>query len=303
VIYGALVYLAIKGMRSKNVHAYAIALFTITLAPVSNIFFDYVVAFAERALYTPSFGFIFLFSIACYRGYVYILNRGWVSGKTLRAVSVSLFGLLTLVYAGIAFQRNPVWKDDLTLFSTDAKTLPDNVRLNLNYAQEVINRNTQTTPVPMNDALKDAKKSIDRAMQMVPDMSKAYLLYGNLAKITGDYQNAENNYRQAMETDPNNPAVYFNLGLMAQLSENLPQAKRYYLTSISLFPGYTSALQNLGIVYGRQNNLDSCIIVLEKAFSLDRDPAICFNLENAYSLKGDQAKAAYYRSMLSPKQK
>jgi Flp pilus assembly protein TadD len=99
--------------------------------------------------------------------------------------------------------------------------------------------------------------------------------------------------------DPNNPAVYFNLGLIAQLREDLELARTHYLKSLELFPNHHGALSNLGVIYGRQNEIDKCIDVLEKAFSLKPDVIAAGNLEQAYTIKGNTVKAAYYGDLKS----
>jgi Flp pilus assembly protein TadD len=300
LIYGVLGYFAIKGLRSKAICSFAILFFLLTIAPISNFFFDYVVTFAERAMYTPSFGMILLVSAVLYSVFVYFKTKpAFQRGKTFKYLSYGFMLLCIGTMAVVSASRNLVWKDDLTLFSKDVQTHPNSVRLNMNYAQELINRNTSPNPVPMNAELEQAKSSVDRVMTLIPDLAMGHLLNGNLYKVTGQYKSAETQYLRAQELDPNNPAVYFNLGLIAQLREDLELAKTHYLKSLELFPNYHGALSNLGVIYGRQNEIDKCIDVLEKAFTLKPDAIGAGNLEQAYTIKGNTVKAAYYRDLLS----
>jgi tetratricopeptide (TPR) repeat protein len=300
LIYGVLGYFAIKGLRSKAIWSFAILFFLLTIAPISNFFFDYVVTFAERAMYTPSFGMILLVSAVLYSVFVYFKTKpAFQRGKTFKYLSYGFMLLCIGTMAVVSASRNLVWKDDLTLFSKDVQTHPNSVRLNMNYAQELINRNTSPNPVPMNAELEQAKSSVDRVMTLIPDLAMGHLLNGNLYKVTGQYKSAETQYLRAQELDPNNPAVYFNLGLIAQLREDLELARTHYLKSLELFPNHHGALSNLGVIYGRLNEIDKCIDTLEKAFTLKPDAIGAGNLEQAYTIKGNTVKAAYYRDLLS----
>jgi Flp pilus assembly protein TadD len=243
-------------------------------------------------MYTLSLGFVLGVSVGGYLIYQKF--------KGQRIASRALLGLgmlIVLAFSVISFARNPVWKDDLTLFSTDIQTYPNSVRLNMNYAKELIDKNTSSKPVPMNADLEEAKASIDRVISLIPDLALTHILYGNLHKVTGQYEAAEAQYLKAQDLDPNNPVVYFNLGLTAQIREDLALAKTHYLKSLELYPNHHGALSNLGVIYGRQNELDKCIDVLEKAFKLKPDATGAGNLEQAYSIKGNAVKAHYYRDL------
>ncbi len=296
VLYLSIIALIIQGFKKRSVVAFGFAFFLITISPISNLLFDYVVAFAERSLYTPSLGFIIAIGMLFYSAMEWLTKRK----PQLRNAALGLGGVALALMAFKSISRNPVWKDDLTLFSADIKTMPESIRLNLLYAQELIDRNTRTNPVPMNADLNEAKRCLDRVLLMVPDLGKAHLAQGNLAKVTGQYPAALQAYKKAEAIDPNNPAIYFNLGLIAQIRNDLVEAERLYLKSLELFPNYASVLSNLGIIYGRKNDLDQCITYLEKAIAINPNLVSALsNLENAYNLKGDKVKAAYYRTLRS----
>ena len=296
LIYLSMAFFAIKGFRKKRLWSFAIGFFFITIAPVSNFFIDYVVAFAERSMYTPSLGFILLLSIILYYGMQWVKEKKYFSPGTIKQISWIGISIVVMAFSFKSFTRNPAWKDDLTLFSTDVKTNPESIRLNVLYAQAVINKNTGQKPVPMNSELESAQKSLEKIQELQPNMAKGKLLFGNLYKATGNYPQAENYYMQAKELDSNNPVVYFNLGLMADLKKDLSTAKAMYLKSLDLFPNYSVALANLGIIYGKEKNLEKAIETFEKAILLDPNKAIYYsNLSSAYRLNGNQAKADLYK--------
>ncbi|MEL6968960.1 MAG: tetratricopeptide repeat protein [Bacteroidota bacterium] len=299
LLYGALAYFAIRGLRSKQPYAFAIILFLVTLAPISHIAFPYVVAFAERAMFTPSWGGLLLLTLIGYHALAYAQEKGWIKDIAQRnRLGTIALAVVCLVFAIISFQRNPAWENDGTLFSTDVKTMPESLRMNVLLATKIIEENTKSQPVPMNAELTAAKQYLDQASTIYPNLTKLITAYGNLYKTTGAFEQANQYYDQVLEQEPENPNVLFSKGVIAQMQNDLSTAERFYTRSLEIFPNYPVALSNLGIVYGSTNRLDECIEVLEKAIQLQPDMRGAYdNLERAYNLKGDPEKAAYYKRL------
>ncbi|MEL6660989.1 MAG: tetratricopeptide repeat protein, partial [Bacteroidota bacterium] len=299
LLYGALAYFAIRGLRAKQPYAFAIIVFLITLAPISHIVFPYVVAFAERAMFTPSWGGLLLLVLMGYQALVYAQEKGWIKAIAQRnRLGTILLAVVSLVFAITSFQRNTAWESDRTLFSTDVKTMPESFRLNLLLAIRIIEENTKSQPVPMNAELTAAKQYLDQATAISPNLIKLATTYGNLYKATGDFVQANQYYDQVLEQEPENPNVLFSKGVIAQMQNDLATAEQFYNRSLEIFPNYPVALSNLGIVYGSTNRLEECIEVLEKAIQLQPDMRGAYdNLERAYNLKGDPEKAAYYKRL------
>ena len=299
LIYGLMGYFAIRGLRGKEPYAFAILLFLLTLAPIAHIAFPYVVAFAERAMFTPSWGGVLLLTLIGYQVLEYAQGKSWIKQAAQKnRVGTILVAVVTFVFAIISFQRNPAWESDRTLFSTDVKTMPESLRLNLLYAGKLIEDNTKSQPVPMNPELVEAKKHLDQANAINSSLSRIAVTYGNLYKTTGAFEQANQYYDEVLKQEPDNPNVLFSKGVIAQMQNDLATAERYYKQSLEIFPNYPVALSNLGIVYGSTNRLDECIEVLEKAIALQPTMRGAYdNLERAHNLRGEPEKAAYYKRL------
>jgi tetratricopeptide (TPR) repeat protein len=296
LLYGALIYLGILGLRAKKVWSYAIWLYLVTILPISNLLIDYVVAFAERSMFTPSLGWIMLWVVGMGLGLEALERKGTLQSETIKSISKVGMTALLIVFSFLSVSRNTVWKDDLTLFSTDLKTHPESVRLNLLYAQELISKYPEQISGPPNPDLQKAKEALDAVQKISPDVPKCLLLQGHIAKLTGDNALAETYYQKTLALDDKNPSVYFNLGVMADIRQDYNTAKSMYLKSLELFPNYTSALSNLGIIYGREGNYDAAIEQIEMSVKLDPSNKTNYNnLAMAYQFKGDKIKAEYYR--------
>ncbi len=299
LLYGLLAYLAVRGLRTKAPYSFAILVFLITLAPISHILFPYVVAFAERAMFTPSWGGLLLLTLAGYNALEYAQGKGWIKQVAQKhRIGTILLAVVGLAFAIISFQRNPAWESDRTLFGTDVKTMPESLRLNLLFANKLIDENTKSQPVPMNAELLQAKEHLDQANTIRPNLPKVARAYGNLYKTTGAFKQAYQYYDQVLAAEPSNPNVLFSNGVIAQMHKDLTTAENIYNQSLEVFPNYPVALSNLGIIYGSTDRLDQCIEVLEKAIKLQPNLRSAYdNLERAYNLKGDREKAAYYKRL------
>lgn len=97
----------------------ALVLLALPLLPVLYIPFLGENVFTERYLYLPSFGFVFLVSIAVEKA------RGW-SGASYKAASVIVV-VIAVVFLAAAVSRNSVWRNDLSLWKDTVEKSPDSV--------------------------------------------------------------------------------------------------------------------------------------------------------------------------------
>lgn len=280
------IYGAIKGLRSKSTIAFASLFFLGSILLYSHLIYKYVNIFAERSMYTPSFPFILLVGLGLYwflkkdlpEAHRVTMTRRF---KMMRAI----LGVLALLYVMMALVRGPEWKNDSTLFLSDIKKAPDNIRLNLLagtlFIDQAIRKNTAGNEV------KKAEEYLLKVQSLEPDLARTYLQLGNVYKVKKDFTRAQSYYEEAINRgDEGNPAVYFNMGFLAQSLGDHKTAEGHYYHALELFPNYVPALVNLGINYGMQNNKAKSIEYLNKALQLDPDDELAIkNLQFAKTLK------------------
>ncbi len=171
-----------------------------------------------------------------------------------------------------------------------------------------------------------AEKDINRALNLVPDMTRALMNRANLYDRSGKFQEAlddlnrviemeENNIDaikirstvygkmnetgkaledvdRALKLDPDNPELYNNLGILYSMQDNFEEASVNFQKAIELAPYYLQAHMNLGKLYidvGRNEEaLRQLAIVYEK------DPDLYYNaylLGRTYFNMGEDKKA------------
>jgi protein O-mannosyl-transferase len=220
----------------------------ISLAPVAN-FYPIYNPMAERYLYLPSIG------LCLWAGWV--LARGLESAR--RRPLLVVIALAAIAMAITTWQRNPVWHDNVTLWSATAHAVPDDPTVLANLAaahyehQEYdqviacatralelagphpVNFEPAGSYLPLGCALY-VKGDKDRALQYfhaaeqrVPlrfDLDSA--IYRNLALAyddRGDYRTAAGYYAKALAIDPFRPQDWAKFAY-AQLRIAQPAAAR-----------------------------------------------------------------------------
>ena len=126
VIYLAMIIYIFVKMRKKDLIAYCVLFFLVTLSVASNIVFPIGAFMNERFLFMPSLGYCILLGV----GFIRLSKK--IPGNTgarasllaaLMVVTLSLYGWKTVT-------RNMAWYDSYTLFTTDVKVSANSAKSN-----------------------------------------------------------------------------------------------------------------------------------------------------------------------------
>lgn len=101
------------GSESARAASFGVVWFLVTISPVSNVLFLTGVLLAERTLYLPSVGFV----AAAGWGLVKLSRRRRRTAVGVVALAMALMGWRT-------WERNPTWKDNITVFGTLIEDYP-----------------------------------------------------------------------------------------------------------------------------------------------------------------------------------
>jgi len=205
-----LLYFAYVCRKNYPYVSFAIGWFFITLLVESSIIpIDYVIA--EYRLYLPLFGFCL--------GVVAVLNKLLSNLKLFRAVMTSVVVIFTIM----TWQRNMVYKDDLTLWTDTVTKSPYKYRPYSDLAAAYIQRSDY----------ENARKYLTLALQFKPDDYTSMLNLAQLDTITGHWQQAIEVNQKAIDQHPSTSA-YNNLGTAYSKIGNWPKARDCYLMALEL---------------------------------------------------------------------
>ena len=229
-----------KGGNKRRVLITGFGFYFITLALVVQLVpFGWDIV-SERYSYVPHIGLLF---IAAW----YLVGLSDKESTAIWKLKPWLTGVLVLLVTGCVYatwERNKVWKDDLTLF-TDVIAKDPNVsfaysdrgvllmnkgqlkealsdfdnaiRLDPNYGDALYNR--ATVREKLND-FKGAIEDYDRLLRIVPNYAMAYFARGNVRIKVDDFTGAIDDFTKSLKYNPDLFNAYYNRGLQYDKLKN-----------------------------------------------------------------------------------
>lgn len=334
VILSALIYvglgvLALVGLKGKKLYSFCIIYFLATFSVVSNLLFPVGTFMSERFVYISSLGFVLLVAY-----YIHVWATRY-NQKTLTTPfdykpAIALVGVLLLGYSARTIARNPVWKNNYSLFFGDWENSPNSAKLNNaigGSSLEFLDK-PEVSAAEKRRYTEQAKKALNHALEIYPRFTNAWLLLGN-AYVKGDsnfvegakayiscltinpnYQDAVTNLgvalnkikdpqaatalmKDATTKAPSNYRLWFYYGQMARRAKQFETSIAAYKQSAKLKPDFGDAYNQLGLLFGQDlNQLDSSIAYLQRGVAADPNfPDVRDNLAVAYGIKGNYAEA------------
>jgi len=111
-------------------------------------------------------------------------------------------------------------------------------------------QNTMATCLWMNGLADDAIQTLNRAVQLNPDMFEAYLNLGEIYEASQQPKLAFENFQQALRIKPNSPQVLVKLGRIHANHGSTAQASTLFRQALAINPGMESAKKGLAAVGG-----------------------------------------------------
>ncbi len=256
--------------KKNRLIAFGIFWFFLTLAiessfvPINDVIF-------EHRTYLPSVGFFLIVGALVF---TYLWER-------YRTVAIVVMVLLIGSNAVMSYQRNTVWKTDLSLWNDVIEKSPKKARPYFNRAL------AYDATLDLNAAIADYTRAIDINAGYANAWSNrglAYLKLGQLDKAVSDNM-------KAVEIEPSFSPAYNNLGSAYDEMGQYPKAIDSYSKAIELKPNSADAYSNRGITYGKLGQWDKSIADFDKA--LEINPGYQDAIDNratAIRLKGEAGR-------------
>ncbi|MDQ7013417.1 MAG: tetratricopeptide repeat protein [Planctomycetota bacterium] len=144
-----------------------------------------------------------------------------------------------------------------------------------------------------NEGLVDqALREFERAIEINPTMTTAYMGAGDIYRERGDFEGAEQHYGQAARTAPNQFEPNYWHGHALQMLNRITEAVRAYLRALAIRPDDFNANLNLATAYLQLGEDAQAVIYAERAVRIDASngPARV-NLGAAYANAGRHNEA------------
>ena len=297
-----LIIYSLYTFKKKNVIAFGIIFFILTIALFSNIPLKIGSIFSIRFLYFPSLGFCIalplLLNSVIARKYPSakntIKNSFARPQKTLVIILIAITSLFTLK----TIRRNSDWKDNFSLFSADSEALTNNAKAHLFLGTEYIKKGEAITINPTK-----TKALIKRGIH---ELTWSNRIYSTSIETLENLGNAHQRLHQ------NDSAIYYfnsaqkinitssngNLGDIYFDLKEFKNAIRFYKKEIYFHPKSIRGYNNLGMTLATIGDYDNALYYLLKAIKIDpsnRDLKLL--VANVYKAKGDEENFMKYYSL------
>ncbi len=274
-----LAYFAIVNLKRKNIVLFAILLFGATLSVGLMFVLTRGGIMAERFLYSAVLGFSMVV--------VYYLHKLIPRDKkTKQAIwdftqkgpklFVGIMTVLLVLYTARTIARNPVWKNNFTLFSTDINYGGNSAQLQKHYGSELINQSVTATDKVVKDSLMNLGIShVEKAIEINPRFSEAYFKLGYAYYQLQDYPKSIEYYKKTNQGVSMNVS---NMALSYYMSGDYGEAVRLLQKSLQLNPENQTAKQNMPMV---KQAFDRKLQAMKREQSLD--PQHYYELGNLFA--------------------
>lgn len=241
--------------------ALAGSIFLVGFATTANILVPIRTIMGERLAYLPSAGFCLLAALS----WNWLRNRQRTAAWVALAAVVAVFSIRTIV-------RNQDWKDNFTLFSADARAVPDSSRIHAELA------GTYMEKKELNMAATEFQKSL----QIYPDNVDALSNYGLLESWQGNYQDAGQMMEQALQLSHRDSPQYdfmvVNLASLWIQIGHMDDALDLLNREVAESPTYARAWSNRAVIRYKQGETAPARADAEEALRLDPDNGQARNL-------------------------
>ncbi len=234
----SLVILAIFLFKKHRIFSFGIFWFFLTLSiessfiPINDIIF-------EHRTYLPSIGFFLILSTG-----IYSLLR-----NKYKYLAISLLVAIIGTNSFLTYERNKVWKSELTLWSDAVKKSPGKARPLNNRGFKYLNLEL------WDKAIADFSKAIE----INPKWAIPFYNRGVAYEEAGQQDKAIADYTSAIGIDPKYIDAYYNRGVTYGKIEHWAQAIADYSKVIAINPEYAKAYNNRGIAYDKLEMWDKSI--------------------------------------------
>lgn len=263
VVHAAMLFFGAKGLLKRKAYGFWIIFYAATFSISSNLFFNIGTFMNDRFMFEPSLAFCI--GVAALFQLIKSAQIRWAG-----------LGIIVLAFGLLSTKRAPVWKDNYTLFTTDAKTSSNSVKALTASGGMMLEK---ATALPKNskertDLINESIQNLSKAVELLPTDVNANTLLGNaLLHKKGPGIETAKAYLRVLELAPGNVHITKNVIIALSNVSYPPQAR------VDFALNFSEQLQHsfdyhyeLGRIYGRElNNLPTSIKSLERALELKPD--------------------------------
>ena len=236
IAFLSLVYIAWKKKWKEVV--FGLAFFFFTISPVLQLLTVGEAIIAERYTYLPYIGLFFIF------GYFVDTTFTISRLKKYRTPALAISFVASIAFAGLCWNRIPVWKNSLSLWHNILDKYPNTKVAYANLSSFFIES-------------KEYDKSIEyteKGLKIDPNYYKLWVNKAVSLIQKNQPKAAIAVLEEAMKRNPDKCNIYYNLGYSHEILKQYDKSFRYYNKTLEYEPDHVEALLHRGMIYCYNKN-------------------------------------------------
>jgi len=282
IIYVAMGVYALLKIKSRNIISFGILFYLITFSVTSNLLFNLGLFMNERFMFIPSLGFIIVLT------YLFITLFKIVKERNLKNYVPLILSCVLLLYSVKTISRNTAWKDNYTLYTTDAKTSVNSSRCNVIAGSMYLAKGRdEKNEEKKNTYYQEAYELFKKGVGIYERNIEGWNCLGEVSIYLEKYDEAEVALKKVLKLDTLNESALHNYSYIAFHYQELKQDDKAltvynYLNSQKPEVNYYS---NIADIYNRKGNTDTAITIINYALKMKPDYIDAYNqLAKYYAL-------------------
>lgn len=293
----------------RNLFAYAILFYYLSMFLASNIIINIGAFMGDRLLYQGSIGF----SLLVGAGLLYIIDKAQnLQVEAKRGIVLGFLGLVGIAATAKTVQRNFDWKNSETLSIADVKACPESVKTNQSAAGALKKLGAQEKDKAKKDAyFQQALQHLKKSTTLHPNYAEAYLEIGNVYYEMREIDSVEKYWKIGFGIYPDHPFkpeyyghlcnLYGDKSKTEYMKGNVQLSLDYLNTALAYNPKNDFMWFNLGATYRELKDYPNAIRCAQKSVELNPDRGEYWNslgVALANSGRVQEAIPAFERAIL-----
>lgn len=308
LVYTALMIYVVRTFREKNIFAFCLLYFFITISLVSNLVILIESTMGERFLFTTSLGFCIalplllsaLFKMDPKNKNIGSIKKIFAGSKPVSFVLI----VILLLYSVKTMSRNADWKTNFSLLKKDVKNSPNSARIHYAYGAEIFFKHAidEKDPSRRSGLVDQAIVQLERGVSILPTYAEAFYNLGLAYTEKKDSSNALRCFEAARNLKEWKEPDFFVFSALAfGLAKRYDAAFSDFQTAANLDPGKKETYSNWGNYLCEAGRVSEAIEKLKKAIAIDPEYAdALYNMGNVYAQTGNYSEAiTWYEKVLT----
>lgn len=254
-----IIYLALKTSKNKNTRLISFGLlwFLISLLPTSS-FIPFAEVLNDHRPFIPYLGL----SIAVVFGTKYLLTQ-FLKEKTKQPLVRNTIFIVVLLFLGLnaygVFQRNKVWKTELSLWEDVTIKSPKNGRGFMNFGLALMAKGDY----------KNAEINYNKALELTPNYPTLYTNLGILKNAMRKKVEAEEFFKKSISLPTSNQVSYYYYASFLSNNNRDTEAIELLEKALNLYSGHLDSQLLLFNILHKQQNWEQLASVTKNILETD----------------------------------